>query len=58
MMITDEQMIKALKTVRRYCKEHESCGECVFQRICDHCEFDDYEYPMEWELPGDDKYDE
>lgn len=50
MMITDEQMIEALKTVRQYCKEHESCGECVFHNICEYVE---YEYPMGWELKGD-----
>lgn len=54
MMITDEQMLKSLKTVRQYCKEHDNCDECVFRRICKHCEDDDYDYPMEWELLGDD----
>ncbi len=53
-MITDEQMITALKTVRQYCKEHRDCNKCVFNKVCTHCDYEEYIEPMFWELPGDD----
>ena len=51
-MITDEQMIAALKTVRQYCEEHKNCNECVFDKICNRCEYESYEPPMFWRFGG------
>ena len=57
-MITDEQMIAALKTVRQYCKEHKNCSNCgAFDNICTRCEYEEYEPPMYWKLPGDDEHE-
>ena len=49
-MITDDQMIAALKTVRQYCKEQDYCKKCPYNNYCEHC-------PFYWELPGDDDED-
>ena len=57
-MITDEQMLESLKTVRQYCKEHKNCNKCVFDKICTRCEYEEYEPPMYWKLPGDNEHDE
>ena len=53
-MITDDQMIKALKTVRQYCKESTECCKCV----C-HCECDMWfeGRPDIWQIPGDEDDD-
>ena len=54
-MITDERMIDALKTVRQYCCERDSCDGCVFEY---ECEGSSLAMPQGWELPGDDDDDE
>lgn len=48
-------MIKALRTVRQYCREHKDCSVCVFDKICSYCDDEDYIPPIYWKLPGDDK---
>ena len=54
-MITDEQMIDALKTVRQCCEEHKNCNECVFDKICNRCEYESYEPPMFWRFGDEEK---
>ena len=57
-MITDEQMIKALKTVRQYCNEREYCNKCPYDIYCYRCSGMEFELPSNWKLPGDDENDE
>jgi hypothetical protein len=53
-MVTDEQMIQALKTVRQYCKEKKHCHECKRSKECVGC-LNSSDMPEDWKLPGDDE---
>ena len=49
--ITDQEAIEAMRTIRRYCKEHEDTGpEC--QGCCAHVVCGNLA-PIDWDLPGD-----
>lgn len=54
-MVTDEQMIESLRTVRQYCKECRDCNNCP---LMDNCHDDaNLEFPSYWVLPKDDDND-
>ncbi len=52
--ITDQEAIEAMRTIRRYCKEHEDIGpEC--QGCCVNIIHRRYSAPEYWDLPGDEE---
>lgn len=33
-LVTDEEMTKALKTAQKYCRQHNGCKKCINLRNC------------------------
>ena len=48
--ITDQEVTEALRTLKQYCKEHDTrCQGCCIGKA--HC----HSIPEDWDLPGDEE---
>ena len=58
-MISDKKAYKAMKKIRKYCKQKSGCLGCIFLGKNEYCKLiDDAPFPKDWQIPELDSREE